>query len=102
MNVPLMTDAPYRTDWRRGIWHMNRMQKPFWKVIASIPGLEGKPDILEYFVVREVDRMPAVAALLKSRPDLGQARIQVKGEAGQDFLDWLEPDADVFRVMAVS
>ena len=76
------------------------MQKKPWKLVAHIPGLDG-PGWREYFIVRETERMPAIAALLRARPDLDEARIEVKGEAGQDFLDWLEPDSDVFSIMVV-
>lgn len=82
--------------------HIGGMQKKPWKLIAHIPGLDGKPGFQEYFIVRDVNRTDSVASLLKARPDLGEANIEVKGEAGQDLLDWLQPDNDVFQVMVVS
>jgi hypothetical protein len=78
------------------------MQKKPWRLIAHIPGLDGKAGFHEYFIVRDTERMTAVATLLKARPDLGKARIEIKGEASQDFLDWLQPDSDVFQVMVLS
>jgi hypothetical protein len=45
--------------------------------------------------------MGAVARLLKVRPDLGEARIEFKGEASRDSIDWLQPDSGVFQVRAV-
>jgi hypothetical protein len=40
--------------------------------------------------------------LLKARPDLGEAKIDLKGEASQDILEWLQPDSDMFQVMVLS
>jgi hypothetical protein len=39
------------------------MQKKPWKIIAHIPGLDGNAR-LEYFIVREADRVSAIATLL--------------------------------------
>jgi hypothetical protein len=33
---------------------------------------------------------------------LAEARMEAKGEAAQDFLDWIQPDRDVFSIMVVS
>jgi hypothetical protein len=88
-----------RADSRR---HIAGMPKKLWKIIAHIPGLDGEPGWQEYFVVREVDRVSAIATLLRNRPDLEEAACEVKGEAGPDFLDWLQPDKDVFSIMVVS
>lgn len=84
--------------------HIPGMQKKPWKLIAHIPGLDGSAGFLEYFIVRNAKQMGAVATLLKARPDLEGVRVEAKGEASQDFLDWLqpEPDGDVFQVMVVS
>jgi hypothetical protein len=82
--------------------HIGGMKKP-WKIIAYVPGLGGKPGGQEYFIVREADRSSAIATLLQTRPDLGAAAtLEVKGEAGQDFLDWLPPDKDVYSIMVLS
>jgi hypothetical protein len=70
------------------------MRKP-WKIVAH------KSESKEYFIVGDAERMGAVTRLLKERPDLGQARIEFKGEAPEDFLDWL-PDGDVFQVTVKS
>jgi hypothetical protein len=78
------------------------MQKQSWKFIAHIPGIDGRPGWLEYFVVRETSAVPALAALIKARPDLAKVRCESKGHADQDFLDWLQPDQDVFSIMALS
>ena len=78
------------------------MQKKPWKLIAYIEGLDGKPGWQEYFLVRDVDRYAAIATLLKGRPDLGNPRVEVKGGASPDFLDWIQPDKDVFSIMVVS
>jgi hypothetical protein len=63
-------------------------KKP-WKLIAYIEGPDGKSGPQEYFLVRDVDRYAAIATLLKSRPDLGKSRVEVKGGASPDFLDWI-------------
>jgi hypothetical protein len=80
------------------------MQKKPRKLIAHIPGLDGKAGFHEYFIVQDTERMGAVATLVKARPDLVEARIEVKGEASQDFLDWLQPEPgrDVFQIMVLS
>jgi hypothetical protein len=78
------------------------MQKKPWKLIARIPGLDGKSGRHEYFIVRESERMAAIARLLRARPDLEEANIEIKGEASESFLDWLQPDKDVFSIMVVS
>jgi hypothetical protein len=78
------------------------MTKKPWKLIAHIPGLDDKPGWHEYFIVRDSDRMGAKAALLRTLPDLEDANIEIKGEAGEGFLDWLQPDKDVFSIIVVS
>ena len=75
------------------------MQKRSWKLIAHVPGLDEKPAWKEYFLVRDAGQMQAVAALLRARTDLADCRIEQKGEAGRDLVDWLEPDSDVFRCL---
>jgi len=77
------------------------MKKP-WKIIACIPALDDAPECREYFIVRAIDRHAAIAALRTTRSDLLDVPCKVKGEAGQGFLDWLEPDKDVFSIMVVS
>jgi len=77
------------------------MKKP-WKIIARIPALDDSPGCHEHFIVRATDRHAAVATLRKARTDLLDVACEVKGEAGQDFLDWLQPDKDVFSIMVVS
>ena len=42
--------------------------------------------------------MSALAALLRARPDLANYAYEFKGEASQDFFDWVGPDKDVFCV----
>lgn len=78
------------------------MKTRSWKLIAHIDGLDGAPGWQEYFLVRETGQMEAVAALLRSRPDLASSRIEPRGEAGPDLIDWLQPDSDVFQIMVVS
>lgn len=56
----------------------------------------------ENIFFRDVDRYAAIATLLKGRPDLGNPRIEVKGGASPDFLNWIQPDKDVFSIMVVS
>jgi hypothetical protein len=68
------------------------MQRRAWKIIVRVPGLEGKPGWNEYFVVKDSDRMSALAALLRARPDLVSYAYEFQGEASQDFFDWVEPD----------
>jgi hypothetical protein len=46
--------------------------------------------------------MSALAALLRARPDLANHSYEFKGEATQDFLDWIQPEKDVFSIMVVS
>jgi hypothetical protein len=78
------------------------MQKKPWKLIAYIPGLNGAPGFQEYFIVRGADAATAIAALLTARTDLSNIQIEVKGEADKSFLDWLQPDRDVFSIMVLS
>jgi hypothetical protein len=78
------------------------MQRRAWKIVVSVPGLDGKSGWNEYFIVKDSDRMSARAALLRARPDLASYAYDFKGEASQDLLDWVQPDKDVFCVMAVS
>jgi hypothetical protein len=83
------------------------MQRRAWKIIVRVPGLDEKPGWEkpgwnEYFIIKDSDRMSALAALLRARPDLANYPYEFMGEAGQDFLDWVQPDKDVFCVMAVS
>lgn len=82
--------------------HIGRMRKKPWKLIAYIEGQDGKSGSREYFLVRDVDRYAAMATLLKGRPDLGKSRVEVKGGASPDFLDWIQPEKDVFSIMVVS
>lgn len=82
--------------------HIGRMRKKPWRLIAYVEGLDGKSGSQEYFLVRDVDRYAAIATLLKGRPDLGTSRVEVKGGANPDFLDWIQPDKDVFSIMVVS
>ena len=78
------------------------MQKKPWKLIAHIEGPDGKRNCREYFLVKDVDRYAAIATLLRGRPDLANPRVEVKGGASPDFLDWIQPDKDVFSIMVVS
>jgi hypothetical protein len=77
------------------------MQKKPWKLIAHIEGPDGPLGFREYFLVRDVDRYAAIATLLKGRPDLGNPRVEVKGGASPGFLDWIQPDKDVFSIRVV-
>jgi hypothetical protein len=77
------------------------MKKP-WKIIARIPALDDAPGCQQYFIVRATDRHAAIAALRKARTDLLDVPCEVKGEAGQDFLEWPQLDKDVFSIMVVS
>ena len=79
------------------------MEKKLWKLIANVPGIAGKPGLKEYYVVREVDEQNAIVALLNTRADLRAfATIELRGEADQAFIEWVQPDRDVFQIMVVS
>jgi hypothetical protein len=78
------------------------MQRRAWKIIVRVPGLDERPGWNEYFIIKDSDRMSALAALLRARPDLANYPYEFMGEASQDFLDWVQPDKDVFYVMVVS
>jgi hypothetical protein len=78
------------------------MQRRAWKIIVRVAGLDGKSGWNESFIVKDSDRMSALAAMLRARPDLASYAYEFKGEASQDFLDWVQPDKDVFQVMVVS
>ena len=78
------------------------MQTRAWKLVAHIPGLDGKPGWREYYVVRDTGQMQAVATLIKRRPELADCRIEPRGEASEGFMDWVEPDNDVFQVVVMS
>ena len=83
--------------------HILLMEKKLWKLIANMPGIAGKPGLKEYYVVREVDEQTAMAALLSTRVDLqGAATIELRGQADQAFIEWVQPDRDVFQVMVAS
>jgi hypothetical protein len=81
--------------------HIGRMKKP-WKIIVHVQGVDGKPGSKEYFIVRDTDKQAALATLRRTRPDLLYFLSEVKGEATQDFLDWIQPDKDVFSIMVVA
>ncbi len=79
------------------------MEKKLWKLIANVPGTAGKPGWREYYVVREVDEQNAMVALLSTRTDLqAAATIELRGQADQAFIEWVQPDRDVFQIMVVS
>jgi len=83
--------------------HIPAMEKKLWKLIANVPGVAGKPGLKEYYVVREVDEQSAIVALLSTRTDLqAAATIELRGQADQAFIEWVQPDRDVFQVMVVS
>jgi hypothetical protein len=83
--------------------HILAMEKKLWKLIANVPGVAGKPGVKEYYLVREVDEQSALMALLKTRADLqATATIELRGQADQAFIEWVQPDRDVFQVMVVS
>lgn len=53
--------------------------------------------------VREADEQNAISALLRPRADLqAAATIELRGQADQAFIEWVQPDRDVFQVMVVS
>jgi hypothetical protein len=89
---------PQRLEKRRGGVHTGSMKKP-WKIVACIPAVDEAPGYHEYFIVRATDRHTALATLRKARKDLLDIACEVKGEAGHDFLDWLEFDKDVFSII---
>jgi len=81
--------------------HTGSMKKT-WKIVARVPAVDEAPGYREYFIVRATDRHDALATLQKARKDLLDIPCEVKGEAGEDFLDWLEFDKDVFSIIVVS
>jgi hypothetical protein len=78
------------------------MQKKPWKIVAYTERLGGGLGSQEYFIVRELNAHAAIATLQTVRTDLLAARCEVKGEASGDFLDWLQPDEDVFSIVVLS
>src|ERR1700730_7508621 len=78
------------------------MEKKLWQLIANVPGIAGKPGVKEYYVVREVDEQNAIVALLCARADLQAATVELRGQADQAFIEWVQPNRDVFQVMVVS
>jgi hypothetical protein len=86
--------------WKRDVAGciLGSMKKP-WKIVACIPAVDEAPGYHEYFIVRATDRHTALATLRKARKDLLDIACEVKGEAGHDFLDWLEFDKDVFSII---
>lgn len=79
------------------------MEKRLWKLIANVPGIAGKPGLKEYYLVREVDEQSALVALLSTRTDLqGAATFELRGQADKAFVEWVQPDRDVFQVMVIS
>jgi hypothetical protein len=77
------------------------MQKKIWKLIANMSGIGSNPGWREYYVVRELDEQTAIVALLSTRPDLQAATIELRGEAGEAFVEWVQPDRGVFQIMVV-
>jgi hypothetical protein len=80
--------------------HTGKMKKP-WKIVACIPAVDEAPEYHAYFIVRATDPHAALAVLRKARTDLLDVPCEVKGEAGPDFLDWLELNRDVFSILAM-
>jgi len=78
------------------------MQKKPWKIVAYTERLGGGPGSQEYFIVRELNAHAAIVTLQTVRTDLLDARCEVKGEASGHFLDWLQPDEDVFSIVVLS
>src|ERR1700758_1120070 len=70
----------------------NAMEKKLWKLIANVPGIAGKPGVKEYYVVRAVDEQNAIVALLCARADLQAATVELRGEADQAFIEWVQPN----------
>ena len=78
------------------------MEKKLWKLIANVPGIGSNPGWKEYYLVREVDEQNAILALLTTRSDLQTAAtIELRGQADQAFVEWIQPDRDVFQVVVV-
>jgi hypothetical protein len=73
-----------------------------WKIIATTERPGRDVHLREYFIVREADRDAAIAALRRNCPDLFDANCEVRGEASQDFLDWLDKDQDIFCIMSLT
>jgi hypothetical protein len=73
-----------------------------WKIIATTERPGRGVHLREYFIVREADRNAAIAALRRNCPDLFDANCEVRGEASQDFLDWLDEDQDIFCIMSLT
>ena len=60
-----------------------------WKIIASMPRLDGRAPLKEYYLVAIADKEKAIAELC-DRERLKGAHITVAGAAGPDSLDWLD------------
>jgi hypothetical protein len=78
------------------------MQKKPWKIIVFTERLGGGPGTREFFIVKAPDAGQAVKVLHIFRPDLGDARIEVKGEAPPEFLDWFGVEGDVYSIQVLS
>jgi hypothetical protein len=77
------------------------VQKKPWKIIAYTDRLGGGPGSREYFIVRAPDADAAVRLLHIFRTDLADAKIEVRGEARADAVDWLGVDRDVYSIAVV-
>jgi len=76
------------------------MKKP-WQILAHTERLGGGPGSREYFIVRAPDAEAAVRLLHIFRTDLADARIEVRGEAKPETVDWLGVDKDVYSIAVV-
>jgi len=60
-----------------------------WKIVVPIPHRDGLPPVKEHYLVAIADREESIAEL-GDREKLTDAQITVAGEAGPDWLDWLQ------------
>ena len=76
-----------------------------WKIITTTKRVGGEPNFTpqrEYFVVALPDQSVALRALSLKRPDLNGAEFEVKGQADQWFLDWLEvKEGQILSIMVL-
>jgi hypothetical protein len=78
------------------------MHKRPWQIIAHTERLGGGPGSREYFIVQAPDAEAAVRLLHIFRTDLGNARIDLRGEARPEIVDWLGVEGDVYSIQVLT
>jgi hypothetical protein len=82
--------------------HIEGMHKRPWQILAHTEPLGGAPSSHEYFIVQAPDAEAAVRLLHIFRADLLDARIDLRGEARPEIVDWLGVEGDVYSIQVLT